>query len=134
MTSLPAPRIGAPRRGTEPVASRWPLIMGAVGLASGTALAVWTALTVTEQPFSGAFHLWVADDSTHELSIAGYLLTPFVVIGALIWDRIGQRLGLRDRNFGIKPRYTRTLQIMAIGAMVVGAWHIYNIAYLVATR
>ncbi|WP_166869318.1 hypothetical protein [Salinibacterium sp. ZJ70] len=133
MNSLTAPRVAAPRRSSQPVASHWPLVMGAAGLASGIALAAWTAATVTEQPFSGEFHLWVADDSTHELSIAGYLLTPFVVIGALIWDRIGQRLGLRDRNFGLKPRYTRALQGMAMCAMVVGAWHIYNIAYLAAT-
>ncbi len=111
------------------VASRWPVIMGATAFGLSLVLAVWTATTARMQPFVGSIDLPFADVSTLPLSVGGYLLTPIVVFSALIWDRLAQRLGLRDRNFGLKPRYTVALQWLAAGGMVVAVWHVLNIAY-----
>ncbi|WP_284301800.1 hypothetical protein [Homoserinibacter gongjuensis] len=92
-------------------------------------LAVWTATTASAQPFVGGLSLPFADISTLGLSVGGYVLTPVVVFGALVWDRLAQRLGLRDRNFGLKPQYTVTLQWLAGAGMLLAAWHVLNIAY-----
>jgi hypothetical protein len=113
----------------QPVASVWPLVMGTVAFVLGSALAVWTALSAAPQTFVGDVQLPFANVSTFALSLGGYLLTPFVVFVAFIWDRVGQRQGLQDRNFGLKPQYSRALQIMAAVAMVLAVWHVLNIAY-----
>ena len=125
--SGPAPRTTRAQR--YPVASIWPLVMGLIALGAGLALAVWTASTATPQPFVGDATLPFAAVSTLPLSVGGYVLTPLVVFAALIWDRLAQRLGLRDRNFALKPKYTRLLQVAAVVAMVPGIWHVLNIAY-----
>lgn len=123
---------GVPPQRHQPVASVWPLVLGTVAFTLGSVLGVWTALTAAPQAFIGEVRLPFAEVSTLPLSVGGYLLTPFVVFVALVWDRIGQRLGLRDRNFGLKPKYTRALQVMAILAMVLAVWHVLNISYAVA--
>ncbi|MCS0499188.1 hypothetical protein [Protaetiibacter mangrovi] len=103
--------------------------MGGLAFAFGTALALWTALTAEVQPFLGNSTFPFAAVSALPLSIGGYVLTPLVVFAALLWDRLAQRLGLRDRNFALRPAYSRALQWLSAGAMLVGIWHVLNIAY-----
>lgn len=132
--AMPAsrPNGGGRPRSHQPVASIWPLVMGAVAFALGSVLAVQTAITASLQLFVGDLQLPFADVTTLPLSIGGYILTPLVVFAAFVWDRIGQLRGLRDRNFGLKPQYSRALQIMAAIAMVLAVWHVLNISYAVA--
>jgi hypothetical protein len=103
--------------------------MGLMAISLSLVLAIWTATTASAQPFVGGLSFPFADISTLGLSVGGYVLTPAVVFGALVWDRLAQRLGLRDRNFGLKPQYTVTLQWLAGAGMLLAAWHVLNIAY-----
>jgi purine-cytosine permease-like protein len=63
------------------------------------------------------------------MSLLGYLLTPIVVIACYGWDVVSQRNGLRaNRNFDIRPRWTRLLLWLSGFSIVVGAWHILNLS------
>lgn len=124
-----AEKLGRRPSAAPAVASKWPLAMGSTAFGLSLILAVWTATTASPQPFVGDVELAFADVATLPLSIGGYLLAPLVVFGALIWDRLSQRLGLRDRNFGLKPKYTTALQWLAAAGMLVAVWHVLNIAY-----
>lgn len=114
-----------------PVASRWPLILGIVSVAASVVLAIITAVSSQLVPFSGGIRLPFADMATLPLSVGGYVLTPAFVFAALLWDRIAQRLGLRDRNFGLKPRYGQILSVLAFVGLALAVWHVSNIAYAV---
>lgn len=63
------------------------------------------------------------------LSFIGYLLTPVVVIGCYGWNAIGQRDGLRrNRNFVLRPGYSRALAWAAGAGIALGAWHVLNLS------
>lgn len=94
-------------------------------------LAGITASTSQLVPFWGGLRLPFADTATLALSVGGYVLTPAFIFAALLWDRISQRLGLRDRNFGLKPRYAQILQVLAALGLGLALWHVANIAYAV---
>jgi hypothetical protein len=114
---------------TGQVASPFPFVLGLLAVAVSVVLAVITALNVTSIPLSGDFAIPLAHSSTVALSIAGYVLTPLTVIGALAWDRVAQRKGLQsNRNFGLKPQYSLWLQVLTMAAFVFAIWHILNIA------
>jgi len=105
--------------------------MGISSVSLSLVLAVVTAVSSELVPFVGGLRWPFADTSTLPLSIGGYILTPAIVFAALLWDRVAQRLGLNDRNFGLKPRYSLVLQILSGAGIALALWHVSNIAYAV---
>jgi len=114
------------------VASRLPLILGSMSLLLSLVLAVWTLTSVSLSPLFPGVTLPLANPSTVPLSIAGYVLTPITTIAAMAWDRVGQRRGLRNRNFVLRPRYSFILRIEVWVGFALGIWHILNIANAMA--
>tara|TARA_Y100000817_G_scaffold225901_1_gene178792 strand:- start:88 stop:480 length:393 start_codon:yes stop_codon:yes gene_type:complete len=127
MTASP-PTVSRPARvaaAKASVASAVPLQLGLLSLILSVILAVWTfSTTATQPPF--------AELGTWPLSVAGYVLTPVLTIGALTWDRVAQRRGLRDRNFALRPAYATGLRYIVGFSFLPAVWHIANIANLFA--
>ena len=121
-TARPSSRAGA--------ASPVPMAIGLGALAVSLVIAiiVIAAFSAPVELFLGiplplvlAEHWW--------LSFLGYLLTPLIVIACYGWDVIGQRAGLRrNANFTINARFTSILRWALWPAVVVGIWHILNLA------
>ncbi|HOA86865.1 MAG: hypothetical protein GX871_07500 [Microbacteriaceae bacterium] len=132
--AAPAP-VGAPTAFSAPArgraeASRVPLLVGAGAVLLSVVLAVLVLvlLSAPAQLFSGVSLPLVSSDSW-ALSLLGYLLTPLVVILAYGWDVAWQRQARADnRNVVLHPGYTRVLKWLMIAGIVLGAWHVLNLA------
>jgi multidrug transporter EmrE-like cation transporter len=122
-----------PARSVQASASVIPLSLGLLSIVVSVALAIWTATTAASIPVFGELRLPAASPATWPLSLGGYVLTPITVIVALGWDRAAQRAGLRDRNFILKPQYSRALRWMTGLAFVISLWHILNLAVAIAS-
>lgn len=107
-----------------------PLLVGAgaVVLSLVVAIVVLAAVSAPAQLFA-----WLAlplvQSGGWALSLLGYLLTPLVVILAYGWDVAWQRQArAHNRNVVLHPGYTRTLKWLMIFGIVLGAWHVLNLA------
>jgi hypothetical protein len=103
-----------------------------LALTLSVVLGIWTLTTANVAPIVGGLQLPLASTSTVALSVGGYVLTPLGTIAAYAWDQTAQRRGLRNRNFGLMPQYTRILRYVAGVGFIVAAWHILNIANAIA--
>ena len=107
--------------------------MGVLSVALSLVFAIWTAATSSLAPLFLGVSLPLAATSTLALSVAGYVLTPLVTMGALAWDKITQRQGLQlDRNFALRPRYSTILRWLTAASFVIAIWHVLNIANVIA--
>jgi len=131
-TSMP-PRVASPNsRPSGPVtratASPLPVIVGASAMLVSVLLAVVVALTASA-PIVFLVPLPLVRAEAFWMSLLGYLLTPIVVIACYGWDALSQRNGLRaNRNFDIRPQWTRLLLWLCGFSIIVGAWHILNLS------
>ena len=57
-------------------------------------------------------------------NLAGYVLTPFLVLICVAWDAAAQRAGRRSPWFDIRPGYSRVLRVIAVVALIVATPHI----------
>ncbi|HPT95208.1 MAG TPA: hypothetical protein PLB94_05655 [Microbacteriaceae bacterium] len=118
-----------PSRGRA-VASRLPLLIGAgaTTLSLIFAIVVLAFLSAPAQLFAG-FSLPLVSSGNWALNLVGYVLTPLVVILCYGWDVAWQR-GARahNRNVVLRPGYTRMLKWLMIIGIVLGAWHVLNLA------
>jgi hypothetical protein len=99
------------------------LVLAVVGLVSST------PTVLIAQP---RFSLPLDTTSLWWASLLGYLLTPIVVIGARGWDTVSQRRGLQNRNFALKPGYSRVLQVLLVVGCVLALWQLLNLSLAVA--
>ncbi len=67
------------------------------------------------------------------LPAVGYILTPMFVIVAQGWDRTAVRSGLLNKNFVVRSAYSSTLKYLLIPAMLMGLWHVINLAFLIGS-
>lgn len=124
----PAP-YSAPARGRAE-ASRLPLLVGGGAVLLSVVLAI-LVLAVFSAParLFGDFSLPLVSSGSWALSLLGYLLTPLVVILAYGWDVAWQRQArAHNRNVVLHAGYTRTLKWLMIAGIVLGAWHVLNLA------
>ncbi|MFT4229597.1 MAG: hypothetical protein QM602_04835, partial [Microbacterium sp.] len=116
----------APARAASPL----PLLVAGGALGVSVVLALLVALTPASVPiaFLGV-PLPLVTAGWWWVSLLGYLLTPVVVLGCYGWDAVGQRNGLRaDRNFVLRPSWSRALQWLTGISIAVGAWHVLNLS------
>lgn len=100
------------------------LILAMIGLANST-----PTVLIAQPRFSlplDTTNLWWA-------SLIGYLLTPIVVIGARGWDIVAQRRGLQNRNFVLKPGYSKVLQALLVACCALAIWQLLNLSLAVAS-
>ena len=128
-----SPAFSAPARGRAE-ASRVPLLVGAGAVLLSIVLAalVLALLSAPAQLFAG-LSLPLVSSGGWALSLLGYLLTPLVVILAYGWDVAWQRQARAgNRNVVLRPGYTRAFKWLMIAGLVLGAWHVLNLAVPVA--
>ncbi|MFT4220172.1 MAG: hypothetical protein QM611_06610, partial [Microbacterium sp.] len=116
--------------GVRAAASPWPLIVAAAAFGLSVLLAVVLAATPASDPvrFLGA-PLPLVVGGFWWVSLAGYLLTPAVVLACYGWNAVAQRKGLgANRNFVLRPGWSRALRWLAGLSIVVGAWHVLNLS------
>jgi hypothetical protein len=99
------------------------LILAIIGLATST-----PTVLIAQPRFSlplDSTNLWWA-------GLVGYVLTPIAVIGARGWDTVAQRRGLQNRNFVLKPGYSRVLTVLFAVGCVLALWQLLNVSLAVA--
>ncbi|MCC6375794.1 MAG: hypothetical protein IT191_02110 [Microbacteriaceae bacterium] len=106
--------------------------MGSISVSLSVILTFLMAITVTQTPIFPGFSIPLASADTLPLAVSGYLLTPIVTIIALFWDQFAQQRGLRNRNFVLRPKYGTWLRVLVLVSVLLGMWHILNIANAVA--
>ncbi|GAA2009029.1 hypothetical protein [Microbacterium ulmi] len=110
-------------------ASSLPLIVGSAALAVSVAIAVVVAIAASGPVAVLGIPVPLVRSDAFWLSLVGYLLTPFVVVACYGWDVLAQRDGLRaNRNFVVRPAWTRRLLWLAGAGILVGLWHILNLS------
>ncbi len=119
--------------GGRDVASPLPLLVGVAAVVLSAAIAVVTEVN------GRASSVWfltlpIIEPGQWWLSLAGYVLTPLVVIFAFGLNRIWQRDGLRDRAFSPRPGYSRALKWMIGVGFLLALWHIVNLATVVSEQ
>ena len=121
-------------RNRAPVARRTasplPLVLGAAALVVSLVLAIVAASAAAAPVRVLGVPLPLVRGGDVWLSVAGYVLTPLLVVGATGWNLSSQRSSaVRDaRHFVPRPGYTTTLYGIAAAALVLGAWHVLNIS------
>lgn len=111
-------------------ASVLPLIIGAAATLTSLILAivVLALLSAPAQLFAG-LSLPLVSSGGWALNLLGYVLTPLIVILAYGWDVAWQRQArAHNRNVVLHPGYTRVLKWLMIAGIVLGAWHVLNLA------
>ena len=125
-----APRSYAAPTRARAAASPLPLWIGvgAVALSLIIAIIVLAAFSTPARLF-GEFSLPLVSDGSGWLSLLGYVLTPLIVILAYGWDVAWQRRARENnRNVVLRRGYTRALKWLMIAGIVLGAWHVLNLA------
>ncbi len=111
------------------VASPLPLIIAAAAVFVSLVLAAVVLLTSSATVKLLGIGIPLVISGAWWLSFIGYVLTPIVVIGCYGWNAIAQRDGLRrNRNFVLRTGYSRGLAWAAGVGIVLGAWHVLNLA------
>ncbi|KQO99625.1 hypothetical protein [Leifsonia sp. Leaf264] len=127
-----APRAGAPvSRGHVWQQSPWPLIVALASTGISVVLIIVELVIARQQQVVSWLVLPIVPPDAVALPILGYLFTPVLVVIALGWNRVSERNGLRDRYFVAVPRYASALRWLAGASVVLGIWHVVNIAYIV---
>ena len=102
--------------------------VGAVARSLILAIVVLAAFSTPARLF-GEFSLPLVSDGSGWLSLLGYVLTPLIVILAYGWDVAWQRRARENnRNVVLRRGYTRALKWLMIAGIVLGAWHVLNLA------
>lgn len=118
----------APAHGPT-VASAVPLIIAWSAVLVSLVIAVVVLMTSSAAVVILGVPLPLVTPDAWVLSFAGYVLTPVVVIACYGWNAIAQRNGLRaNRNFALRPGYSRALAWAAGVGIVLGAWHVLNLS------
>ena len=124
-----APAAGRPIARVEYPSSA-PLVVGGALFAVSLGIAI-VLLAVASQPVSifPGIPLPTVVPELVALSILGYLLAPCVVLMAYMWDRTAQTSGRRrNPEFEFRPWQSTVLRVLVFASMVLGAWHVINIA------
>lgn len=132
-TTLRPPR-NPSARGLRDAASPVPLVVGAGAVAVSLVLAIIglansVPTVLIPQP---RIALPLDDTNLWWVSVIGYILTPIVVILARGWDTVSQRHGLQNRNFVLKPQYSKLLGILLVVGCVLAVWQLLNVSLAVA--
>lgn len=107
-----------------------PLVVGlsVVALSVVVAIIVLTSASAPAQLFPWLV-LPLVQSGSWALSLVGYLLTPLAVILAYGWDVAWQRQARADnRNVVLHPGDTRLLKWLMIAGIILGVWHVLNLA------
>lgn len=134
--AAPAPPRGTPVSRPRPAgrsrssANPLPLIVAVAALVLSLVIAVVLAVTSASAPIAFlTLTLKLVTPGWWWLSLIGYVLTPVAVIACYGWDSVGQRNGLREnRDFVLRPSWSRALLWCAGISIVVGAWHVLNLS------
>ena len=110
------------------------MVVGAAAVALSLILAIIGLLNSTQTVLIAQPRFSLPLDTTNLwwASLGGYLLTPIVVIGARGWDTVSQRRGLQNRNFVLKPGYSKVLQALLIIGCLLAIWQLLNVSLAVA--
>lgn len=128
------PASGAPASGRTQ-ASPIPLVVAAAALVVSLALAVTVLVSASATVNILGLGFALVTPDAWWLSFIGYVLTPIVVIGCYGWNAIAQRDGLRrNRNFALRPAYSRALAWAAGIGILLGAWHVLNLSVPISER
>ena len=128
------PASTAPARGAT-TATPLPLIIAAIAAVVSLAIAVVVLLTASATVNILGIGVPLVTADAWWLSFIGYVLTPVVVIGCYGWNAIAQRDGLRrNRNFVLRPGYSRALAWVAGLGILLGAWHVLNLSVPLSER
>ena len=116
-------------------ASAVPLIVGASAVGVSLILAIIglansTPTVLIDRP---RFSLPLESANLWWAGVVGYLLTPIVVIGARGWDTVAQRRGLQNRNFVLKPGYSKVLGALLVAGCILALWQLLNVSLTVAS-
>lgn len=98
------------------------------------ALAISVLLTTTFRDFLP--FLTLGADAVQAIAFVGYLLTPFAVVGSLVWaraDGIGRQSDPWFDVLGL-ARQLRRLQAVALASFIVAFDHVTTIATWATTR
>lgn len=111
------------------------MIVGAAAVALSLILAIFGLVNSTPTVLISQPRLSLPLDTTNLwwASLIGYLLTPIAVIGARGWDIVAQRRGLENRNFVLKPGYSKALQALLVACCVLALWQLLNLSVAVAS-
>ncbi|MDN3495195.1 hypothetical protein QL996_04590 [Planococcus sp. APC 4015] len=105
------------------------LITGILALVASVVIAVIVAVAFSAPIALIGIAVPLATAGSFWMSLIGYLLTPIVVMVLYGLDNVSQRNGLRaNRNFDIRPEWTRVLLWLAVASMIVGVWHALNMS------
>lgn len=122
MTSATHSRNGA-RASAVPVIVSALAVIVSIGLAvvGGALLSAPVTILEGAVPVVMSEFLWT--------SVVGYVLTPLVVIGAFVLDRMLQWGGQqRNRDFVTRPGFSTALRWLLVGAFVVMFYHLATLS------
>ncbi|MFE1665517.1 hypothetical protein [Microbacterium sp. P02] len=127
--SSAASAVARPAADAPPRASVLPLVVGGAAVVASIVLAIIVATSASATVVMLGLPLPLVAADHWSLSLLGYLLTPVAVIACYGWDAVGQRRGrARNRNFVLRPGYSRALTGAAGLGVLLGAWHVLNLS------